>query len=73
MAKFVREFVVQSLIPWMERCVVEWNEAVRFHFWYIYSIHSAAVFFHQTSTLSAVHVYPSVVWHLVYYPNPNPW
>jgi len=27
-AKFTREFVVQSLIPWMERCVVEWNEAV---------------------------------------------
>ncbi|GBE78241.1 hypothetical protein SCP_0111240 [Sparassis crispa] len=24
--KFVREFVVMSLVPWMERCVVEWNE-----------------------------------------------
>ncbi|KAH6916862.1 ER-golgi trafficking TRAPP I complex 85 kDa subunit-domain-containing protein [Coprinopsis sp. MPI-PUGE-AT-0042] len=26
-ARFTREFVVMSLIPWMERCVVEWNEA----------------------------------------------
>ncbi|EJD55548.1 hypothetical protein AURDEDRAFT_155791 [Auricularia subglabra TFB-10046 SS5] len=24
--KFVREFVVMSLIPWMERCVLDWNE-----------------------------------------------
>ena len=28
--KFVREFVVMSLIPWMEKCVMEWNENVRF-------------------------------------------
>lgn len=27
-ARFTREFVVMSLIPWMERCVVEWNESV---------------------------------------------
>ncbi|KAL0579376.1 hypothetical protein V5O48_002652 [Marasmius crinis-equi] len=27
-AKFTREFLVMSLIPWMERCVVEWNETV---------------------------------------------
>ncbi|KAI0307705.1 ER-golgi trafficking TRAPP I complex 85 kDa subunit-domain-containing protein [Multifurca ochricompacta] len=25
-AKFVREFVSMSLIPWMERCVADWNE-----------------------------------------------
>ncbi|TFK30788.1 hypothetical protein FA15DRAFT_662838 [Coprinopsis marcescibilis] len=25
-ARFTREFVVMSLIPWMEKCVVEWNE-----------------------------------------------
>ncbi|KAF7320299.1 hypothetical protein MKEN_00814700 [Mycena kentingensis (nom. inval.)] len=25
-AKFTREFVVMSLIPWMEKCVLEWNE-----------------------------------------------
>ncbi|KZT05978.1 uncharacterized protein LAESUDRAFT_726547 [Laetiporus sulphureus 93-53] len=24
--KFVREFVVMSLIPWMEKCVIDWNE-----------------------------------------------
>ncbi|CAL1695522.1 unnamed protein product [Somion occarium] len=25
--RFTREFVVMSLIPWMEKCVVEWNES----------------------------------------------
>ncbi|KIO33692.1 hypothetical protein M407DRAFT_231895, partial [Tulasnella calospora MUT 4182] len=24
--RFMREFVTQSLVPWMERCVMEWNE-----------------------------------------------
>lgn len=24
--KFVREFVVMSLVPWMEKCVMDWNE-----------------------------------------------
>ena len=27
-ARFTREFVVMSLVPWMEKCVVEWNESV---------------------------------------------
>ncbi|KAG9314249.1 ER-golgi trafficking TRAPP I complex 85 kDa subunit-domain-containing protein [Chiua virens] len=26
LAKFTREFLVMSLIPWMEKCVLEWNE-----------------------------------------------
>ncbi|KAG1716011.1 hypothetical protein ID866_1176 [Astraeus odoratus] len=26
-ARFTREFVVMNLVPWMERCVIEWNEA----------------------------------------------
>ncbi|KAF8445809.1 ER-golgi trafficking TRAPP I complex 85 kDa subunit-domain-containing protein [Boletus edulis BED1] len=26
MARFTREFVVMSLVPWMEKCVLEWNE-----------------------------------------------
>ncbi|OJA16247.1 hypothetical protein AZE42_00079 [Rhizopogon vesiculosus] len=26
-ARFTREFVTMSLIPWMEKCVVDWNEA----------------------------------------------
>ncbi|KAF8525181.1 ER-golgi trafficking TRAPP I complex 85 kDa subunit-domain-containing protein [Hysterangium stoloniferum] len=26
-AHFVREFVTMSLIPWLERCVLDWNEA----------------------------------------------
>ncbi|KAF8640579.1 hypothetical protein AX17_000241 [Amanita inopinata Kibby_2008] len=25
-ARFSREFVVMSLVPWMEKCVLEWNE-----------------------------------------------
>ncbi|KIO08413.1 hypothetical protein M404DRAFT_134508 [Pisolithus tinctorius Marx 270] len=25
--RFMREFVVMSLVPWMEKCVIEWNEA----------------------------------------------
>ncbi|KAJ7293446.1 ER-golgi trafficking TRAPP I complex 85 kDa subunit-domain-containing protein [Mycena rebaudengoi] len=25
-ARFTREFLVMSLVPWMEKCVVEWNE-----------------------------------------------
>ena len=28
-ARLMREFVVMNLVPWMERCVVEWNENVR--------------------------------------------
>jgi len=27
-ARFAREFVVMSLVPWMEKCVLEWNENV---------------------------------------------
>ncbi|KAF9517937.1 hypothetical protein BS47DRAFT_419756 [Hydnum rufescens UP504] len=26
-SRFVREFVTMSLLPWMERCVTEWNES----------------------------------------------
>lgn len=29
LGKFVREFLVMSLIPWMEKCVIDWNEIVR--------------------------------------------
>jgi len=28
-ARFVRELAVESLVPWMGKCVLEWNEAVR--------------------------------------------
>lgn len=27
-SRFVREFVTMALIPWMERCVAEWNDVV---------------------------------------------
>lgn len=30
-ARFTREFLVMSLLPWMEKCVVEWNENVGAH------------------------------------------
>ena len=30
--RFVREFAVMSLLPWMEKCVVDWNEVVRIFF-----------------------------------------
>ena len=26
--RFTREFVVMSMIPWMEKCVADWNESV---------------------------------------------
>jgi trafficking protein particle complex subunit 8 len=29
-ARFVREFVIQALVPWMEKAVTEWNETVGF-------------------------------------------
>lgn len=29
-ARFTREFVVMSLVPWMEKCVLDWNETVRY-------------------------------------------
>lgn len=37
-ARFTREFVVMSLLPWMEKCVVEWNENV----WFVYQDHTHA-------------------------------
>jgi hypothetical protein len=35
-ARFTREFLVMSLIPWMEKCVVDWNENVIFNlnYWF---------------------------------------
>lgn len=27
-AQFLREFVTTTLIPWMEKCVMDWNESV---------------------------------------------
>lgn len=29
LARFVREFTTMSLVPWMERYAMEWNETVR--------------------------------------------
>jgi hypothetical protein len=35
--KFVREFLTQSLLPWMEKSVLEWNEAVSPHLYPYYT------------------------------------
>ncbi|KAH7912583.1 ER-golgi trafficking TRAPP I complex 85 kDa subunit-domain-containing protein [Hygrophoropsis aurantiaca] len=58
-AKFTREFVVMSLIPWMEKCTIEWNEAVssslaisletKWTYHVNFSIHQADVFRHAYS------------------------
>ena len=31
-AKFVRELVTMSIVPWMEKCVLDWNENVCCYF-----------------------------------------
>ena len=33
--RFVREFAVMSLLPWMEKCVIDWNEVVRNRFYHM--------------------------------------
>ena len=40
-ARFTREFLVMSLIPWMEKCVVDWNENVilTLNYWFKALIH----------------------------------
>lgn len=42
-ARFVREFTTMSLVPWMERCVGEWNETVSW-------IHSCGMYCILTSS-----------------------
>ncbi|QRV90829.1 ER-Golgi trafficking TRAPP I complex 85 kDa subunit [Ceratobasidium sp. AG-Ba] len=60
--RFVREFVTQSLIPWMERNVVEWNEAVSTH-----SISATIILnlvivcCHTSLTFSSVFDHPSIL------------
>ena len=34
-AKFVREFVSMCLVPWMEKCVADWNENVKLFSYYV--------------------------------------
>ncbi|CCO26658.1 hypothetical protein BN14_00687 [Rhizoctonia solani AG-1 IB] len=61
-SRFVREFVTQSLIPWMERNVVEWNEAAPFSsifnhspaFWDIWAIYTSAL---EPLLPSALHIH----------------
>lgn len=36
-ARFTREFVTMSLVPWMEKCVVEWNEVVSIDDFHLYT------------------------------------
>ena len=43
-ARFTREFLVMSLIPWMEKCVVDWNENVTLtlNYWFKTLIHTVS-------------------------------
>ena len=64
-ARFAREFVVMSLIPWMEKCVVEWNESVgqvsiRTHC--ISHEAFSVVFVDQAVTFTPLFLYPPIVW-----------
>jgi hypothetical protein len=65
-AKFMREFTVQSLIPWMERNVFEWNEAVRIFFstieWVEFITALTAVRFDTSPTVAFVLLNTPVVW-----------
>ncbi len=36
--RFMRELVVMSLIPWLERSVLDWHESVRFHRFLIHKL-----------------------------------
>lgn len=59
--RFVREFVTMSLIPWMEKCVVEWNENVcqHSHIPFATFAEQVSVFIVTTSSISTVLVDPS--------------
>ena len=57
--RFVREFVTMSLVPWMEKCVVEWNESVRTWLFHCLTkaIDQVVVLVIPTSSLTTLLVY----------------
>lgn len=71
-AKFVRELVVESLIPWMGKCILEWNEAVSDLFtppWLQDLIERMflcdLVFVVSKVTLPIILFHSTIVWHRV--------
>jgi len=65
-AKFVREFVSMSLVPWMEKCVADWNENVipPSHILesYVYSC-MLLVCFNATATLASFFLDSPSLWY----------
>jgi hypothetical protein len=62
-ARFTREFLVMSLVPWMEKCVVEWNENVAFVCLLADSMYSSpTVFLESSPSVAIVFVYASIIW-----------
>ena len=63
-ARFTREFVVMSLVPWMEKCVLEWNENVRSgHGFYFSMAQWLSVFVNPEVAITSVFFYAQTVWH----------
>lgn len=64
--RFTREFVVMSLVPWMEKCVLDWNESVskissslcKAHNALLYSIHPLEGFHRGSSRLLDAYLAP---------------
>ncbi|KAG2369466.1 ER-golgi trafficking TRAPP I complex 85 kDa subunit-domain-containing protein [Suillus spraguei] len=56
-ARFAREFVTMNLVPWMEKCVIEWNETVSINksFSYTHSVPSP-VFLEPKTTVTLVFI-----------------
>src|SRR6202040_3961427 len=65
-AKFVREFVSMSLVPWMEKCVADWNENVtpssQIHESYVYSC-MLPVCLNATATVASFFLDSPSLWH----------
>jgi len=62
-ARFVREFVTMSLVPWMERCVLDWNETVRLQITaFTRVLNRSQVFLHPATTFETVLVNTSPIW-----------
>jgi len=64
-ARLMREFVTMNLVPWMERCVVEWNENVRaslvFHVLSEFT-HLVVVFVDSSASFPLILFYSSSLW-----------
>lgn len=61
--RFAREFVVMSLVPWMEKCVIEWNESVRnTSLSPGFRAKAYTVLILETTSLPALFFYPPSIW-----------